>query len=66
MKKLPRMKDLRAEYAALLAHKKAAYGEYRKAREEMQELVTAKANVDRIPGKEPEAHDIQKEKSEQR
>ena len=66
MKKLPKIKDLQAEYSALLTKKKASYGEYRKAREEMQELVTAKANVDRIPGKEPEAHDIQKEKSEQR
>ena len=43
MKKLPTVKALNAEYAALLAKKKAAYADYRKTREEMQELVTAKA-----------------------
>ena len=66
MTKLPTIKRLNTEYAELLAKKKAAYGEYRQAREDMQELVTAKANIDRILGKEPEAHDTQKEKTEQR
>ena len=42
------MKDLQAEYAALLAEKKAAYTELRKARDEARELLTVKANVDRI------------------
>ncbi len=46
--KLPTVKSLQAEYAALMAEKKAAYSDYRKAREEMKELLTAKANVDRI------------------
>ena len=46
--KLPTVKSLQAEYAALIAEKKAAYSDYRKAREEMKELLTAKANVDRI------------------
>ena len=32
----------------LLAEKKSAYADYRKAREEMKELLTAKANIDRI------------------
>ena len=64
--KLPTVKRLQAEYAELLAKKKAAYGEYRQAREEMQELVTAKANIDRILGKEAPEHEASKEKTEQR
>ena len=64
--KLPTMKRLQTEYAELLAKKKAAYGEYRKAREDMQELVTAKANIDRILGKEAPKRDAEKEKPEQR
>lgn len=39
---------LQAEYAALLAEKKEAYAELRKARDEAQELLIVKANVDRI------------------
>ena len=48
IQKLPTVKSLNAEYAALMAEKKAAYAEYRKAREDMKELLTAKANIDRI------------------
>ena len=48
VKKLPTIKALNTEYAALMAEKKAAYAEYRKAREDMKELLTAKANIDRI------------------
>ena len=33
-----------------MAKKKEAYPEYRKAREEMKELLTAKANVDQMLG----------------
>ena len=50
VKKLPTVKALQSEYAQLLAEKKAAYGEYRQSREEMRELLTAKANVDRLLG----------------
>ena len=48
MKKLPRVKELDAEYAELLIKKKAAYPDYRKARDEMQELVRAQKNVERF------------------
>ena len=54
LKKLPSVKSLQAEYAELLAKKKAAYADYREARNEMQELVTAKATVERILGKTPD------------
>ncbi|MGX8711680.1 MAG: relaxase/mobilization nuclease domain-containing protein [bacterium] len=50
VKELPTVKSLQAEYAALLTEKKAAYTDYRKARDEMKELLTVKANVDRLLG----------------
>ena len=48
IKSFPSMKSIDAEFAELLAKKKVAYSEYRKARDEMKELHTVKANVDRI------------------
>ena len=48
VKKLPKVKELQAEYAKLLEEKKKTYAEYRRSREEMRELLTAKANVDRL------------------
>ena len=48
LKKLPTVKSLQAEYSKLLREKKAAYGEYRQAREEMKEFLTVKANVDNL------------------
>ena len=65
-KKLPSVKNLQAEYAALLAKKKSTYADYRRARDDMQELLTAKANIDRILGKDVPTHDARKEKTEQR
>lgn len=41
LQKLPRIKELNAEYAQLLEQKKAAYPAYRKARAEMQEYLVA-------------------------
>ena len=48
--KLPKMEALKAEIQGLAAKKKAAYGKYRAARKEMQELITAKTNVDVLLG----------------
>ena len=48
VKKLPKVKELQTEYAKLLEEKKKTYAEYRHSREEMRELLTAKANVDRL------------------
>ena len=48
LQKLPKIKELDAEFAELLTKKKAAYPDYRKAREEMQELVRAQKNVKRF------------------
>ena len=46
MKKLPKVKELDAEFSELLTKKKAAYPDYRKARNEMQELMKAQKNVE--------------------
>ena len=60
VKKLPKVKELQAEYARLLEEKKKTYTEYRRSREEMRELLAAKANVDRLLNMETE-HDTEKE-----
>ena len=46
LKKLPKVKELDAEYSKLLTEKKVRYPDYRKAKEEMQELLRAKKNVE--------------------
>lgn len=67
VKKLPTIKSLQAEYAQLLEGKKKAYAEYRRAREEMRELLTAKANVDRLMGYDQERqHDRKPEQNQDR
>ena len=54
VRKLPKVKELKAEGARLYAEKKKTYAEYRRSREEMRELLAAKANVDRLMGMEEE------------
>ena len=61
VKKLPKVKELQTEYAKLLEEKKKTHAEYRRSREEMRELLTAKANVDRVLKMEVE-QDVEKEK----
>ena len=46
LQKLPKVKELDAEFAELLTHKKAAYPDYRKVRNEMQQLMKAQKNVE--------------------
>ena len=46
LKKLPKVKELDAEYSKLLTKKKASYPDYRKAKDEMQELLRAQRNVE--------------------
>ena len=60
------MKGLQTEYAALLAEKKSAYADYRRARDEMKELLTVKANVDRLMGYDKSETDIDAERREER
>ena len=47
-KKLPTVASLRAEYAPMLEEKKQAYRDYRHAKTEIHELVTARTNVERF------------------
>ena len=46
LKTLPKVKALDAEYSKLLTEKKARYPDYRKAKEEMQELLRAQKNIE--------------------
>ena len=57
LQKLPKVKDLDAEFAELLTKKKAAYPDYRKAWNEMQELVRAQKNVERFFAEEKPAQE---------
>ena len=59
LKKLPKVKALNAEYSDLLTQKKAAYPDYRKAREEMQELVKAQKNIELFFTEEKDAQEKQ-------
>ena len=59
LKKLPKVKDLNIEYSELFSKKKAEYPEYRKAKEEMQELVRAQKNVERFFAEQKEVHETE-------
>ena len=48
VKKLPTVKALQAEYSVLLDKKKAAYEDYKRLRQENQELQAVKSNVDSL------------------
>ena len=64
VKKLPTIKALQTEYETLLIEKKKAYSEYAAARKEMRELLTAKANVDRILDHAPTAPEQENERQQ--
>ena len=69
VQKLPTIKSLKEEYATLISKKKAMYFEYRKAREEIKELLTAKANIDRFYNMDTERNapmEIKEKETEQR
>lgn len=66
VKKLPKVKDLTAEYATVLSDKKAAYAQYRNARSEMQEYLKAQKNVEQfLHLTRQEAEKTQEEKQKQ-
>ena len=62
LKQMRKVKELNTEYSALLSQKKAAYPAYRKARDEMQELMKAQKNVEMFFAEEKTA----KEKTQTR
>lgn len=49
-KKIPTVKALQVEYERLLSEKKKAYAVYAVVRKETKDLLTAKANIDRLLG----------------
>lgn len=63
LKKLPTVKSLQEEFAKLLSEKKAAYPELKKARDEMKELLTVKANVERMIGGDEREKEKEKEQT---
>ena len=54
VKKLPKIRELNAEYAQVLAEKKALYADYRRRRKQMQDYVVARKNVEMILEIEPD------------
>lgn len=52
IEKLPKVKDLSAEFSALVAEKREAYAEYRAIRDEHRELLVHRHNVEMFLGEE--------------
>lgn len=48
VKKIPKIKELSAEYSEVIQEKRAAYAEYKLIRDEAQELVIAKRNIESL------------------
>ena len=61
VRKIPKVKELSAEYAGILTEKKAAYAEYRKVRDEAQELIIAERNIASLYEAETREQERQKE-----
>ena len=64
--KIPKVKEIQAEYDALREKKKQAYAAYHQAQDEMRQLLTVRANVERILGIEEKEKEGQKEKKKER
>ena len=64
--KIPKVKEIQAEYDALREKKKQAYAAYHQAQDEMRQLLTVRANVERILGVEEKEKERQAEKKKER
>ena len=64
--KIPKVKEIQAEYDAQREKKKQAYATYHQAQDEMRQLLTVRANVERILGIEEKEKERQKEKKKER
>lgn len=64
--KIPKVKAIQAEYDVLREKKKQAYAAYHQAQDEMRQLLTVRANVERILGVEEKEKERQKEKKKER
>ena len=65
IKKLPSVADLNSEYKKLSSEKEKLYAEYKAARSETNDLLTAKRNVDQLFGAAP-PREIEEKKNWQR
>lgn len=64
--KLPTVQMLQTEYEALMTQRKKDYAEYRDAKNEMRELLTVRANVERILNEPMEQRDEAMQKKQER
>lgn len=64
--KIPKVKEIQAEYDTLREKKKQVYAAYHQAQDEMRQLLTVRANVERILGIEEKEKERQKEKKKGR
>ena len=64
--KIPKIKEIQAEYDTLREKKKQVYAVYHQAQDEMRQLLTVRANVERILGIEKKEKERQKEKKKER
>ena len=64
IKKIPKVKELNAEYAKVLESKKKTYAEYRKVRTEMQDYQIALKVAEACVGEEAEKEMLQKEQEQ--
>ncbi len=65
VKKLPKVKELSAEYAEVLAAKKQTYAEYRQAKSEAQDLLIAQRNIASLYDAERKEEEQKRQKEEQ-
>ena len=63
VKKIPKVKELSSEYSVVLQEKRAAYSEYKQIRDEAQELMIAKRNIDSLYEAE-KAEELERKKEE--
>lgn len=64
--KIPKVKEIQAEYDTLREKKKQVYAAYHQAQDEMRQLLTVRANVERILGVEEKEKERQAEKKKER
>lgn len=59
-KKIPTVKTLQREYTELISEKRKAYAKYHSTKKEMKNILTAKANIDRLLGEDSVEKDKEK------
>ena len=64
--KLPTVQELQVEYEILATQRKKDYAEYKAAKDEMRELLTVRANVERILNESMEQRDDAAQKKQER